>query len=254
MSVAQSSVAARAADPGPGPYRKATFRDQLWMFWCIPGFFFLFGMIFVPLSHVMPPPSPEASSEQIVAFFRDHAISIQIGFVILLMFTGLFNILNGLMTVHIKRTTHGRAFAYTFLFAQAVGVTPGLLLPGVAMLTAVMRPDHSPEVMRMLYDMTFLSFVGSLGCFVTAYVPLIAAILLDKNRIFPRWFAYVSIWNLVTEFVAAPVFFFHGGAFAWNGAIAFWIDTVVYVVWQNAILIQLFKTIKAQPVGVPFPD
>ncbi|WP_373083610.1 hypothetical protein [Zhongshania sp.] len=251
---AQAAALTTEVTSVPDRYREATIRDQVWLFWCIPGFFAVFGLVFVVLARVMPPPAPGKSSAEIIEFFQTHGFTIQIGFVILIIVTGLFNILNGLMTVHLKRTTHGKTFAYAFLFAQTVGVTPGLLLPGVAMLAGALRPERSPELLVTLYDMTFLTFVGSLGCFVTAYIPLIAAILLDKNKIFPRWFAYVSIWNLVTEFVAVPVFFFRDGAFAWDGAISFWVDTAVFVVWQNAILIQLFRTINRQPPGMAYPD
>jgi hypothetical protein len=228
--------------------------DQLVYFWLIPGFFALFGLIFVVLGRVMPPPSPAMSMAAIAAFLHRHAYTMQIGFVVLIVVMGLFNLQNGLYAIHLKRTTHGRTFTYMFLGAQAVGVVNGCLWPAICLLTAAFRPDRDPRILELLYDMGFLSFVGTLGCFVTAYLGLIAAVLLDRNEIFPCWFGYVCVWNLVTELVAAPVFFFHDGVFAWNGAISFWIDTAVFVVWQNALLMVLLKAIKKQPVGAPLPD
>ena len=76
-----------------------------------------------------------------------------------------------------------------------------------------------------------LSYVGSLGCFTTAYIALAVAILYDRNEIFPKWFAYVTVWQIVTEVMAVPVFVFNAGPFAWNGSIAFWVGTVIFGVW-----------------------
>ena len=56
-----------------------------------------------------------------------------------------------------------------------------------------------------MYDLGLLSYVGSLGCFSTMYFALAVAILYDKNQIFPKWLAYVSIWQIVTEIMAMPV-------------------------------------------------
>ena len=57
------------------------------------------------------------------------------------------------------------------------------------------------------------------------------AILLDKNRVFPKWFGYLSLCNALTEVVVAPAWIFQRGAFAWNGAIAWWINMVVFVTY-----------------------
>lgn len=234
--------------------RPATLRDQIIYFWMIPPFFALFGLIFIPLGRIMPPPAPGMTVVEIVAFLHQHAFTMQVGFVLLIVVMGLFNLQNGLYAVHLKRTTHGRTFTYMFLGAQSVGVVNGCLWPAICLLTAALRPERDPEILALLYDMSLLSFVGTLGCFVTAYLALICAVLLDRNGIFPAWFGYVCIWNLATELVAMPVFFFHDGVFAWNGAISFWIDTAVFVVWQNALLMVLLQAIKNQPLGEPAVD
>ncbi len=47
------------------------------------------------------------------------------------------------------------------------------------------------------------------------------AILYDNNHIFPKWFAYISLWQIVTEVLATQMWVFHSGPFAWNGMITF---------------------------------
>ena len=91
-----------------------------------------------------------------------------------------------------------------------------------------------------------LSYNGSLGCFTVAYLALAIAILYDKNDVFPRWFAYVSIWQVVTEVIATQMFVFESGPFAWNGSIAFWWAVVVFSVWLSALIVLLRQALKRE--------
>ena len=100
----------------------------------------------------------------------------------------------------------------------------GILLPG----RGVSGPTAIRSCLALLYDLGLLSYVGSLGCFSTAYFAFAIAILYDKNQIFPKWLAYVSIWQIVTEIMAVPVFISKAGPFAWNGSISFWKGTVIF--------------------------
>jgi hypothetical protein len=244
----------RAAAGDPTHYRRQSKIDQWICWWSIPIFFNLFGLIFVPLTRVMPPPRPDNSTDQIVAFFHDHALTIQIGFGLLLVVIGWASWSNGLVALQIKRMSVGSGWAYAYIASLAVGALPGCLLAAFAFLTATLRPDRDPQLLVLLYDMGLLMFVGSLGCFSTQYLILALAILFDKNKIFPKWMAYISIWQIVTELLAIPVFIFRTGAFAWNGAISFWQGTAIFVVYQVCIIVLLFQAIKRQPLGESIQD
>ena len=121
-------------------------------------------------------------------------------------------------------------FAYGYIASLVVGAIPGCVIPGFAFVAATFRPDRDPDLIVMLYDWCLLSYVGSLGCFVTQNMVLALAIFLDRNDVLPKWLAYMSIWMIVTELLAAPVFVFKSGPLAWNGSISFWLGTVVFVV------------------------
>ena len=99
---------------------------------------------------------------------------------------------NGLVAYHMKRMSVSSVFAYTYIGSLAVGALPGCLFCAFSFLTAAFRPDRDPHIQALLYDLGLLTFVGSLGCFATQYMILAIAIFLDRNNIFPRWFAYVS--------------------------------------------------------------
>lgn len=220
--------------------------DQLICWWTIPVFYNIFGLIFVVLTRVMPPPRPDITQEQMVAFFADNRLTIQIGFALLMFFVGFTSVANALIALQIKRMSVSPVFAYGYIVSLAVGAVPGCLFAAFAFLAAAFRPDRDPEIIAMLYDLALLSFVGSLGCFVAQNAVLALAIFLDRNDIFPKWFAYMCIWMIVTELLAGPVFVFRSGPLAWNGSISFYMGTAIYVTWQVCILRLLYTAIKNQ--------
>jgi uncharacterized membrane protein (DUF441 family) len=241
---AQTSPSPNVAGTGRGP--RAGKRDVWLVFWIVPAFYTAFGVIFFALARVMPPPRPDVTTDQMVHFFHVHALTIKIGFGILVLIVGGAGIANGIVAYHMKRMTVGSVMAYAYLGAMSVGALPGCLLVAFCFLTAVYRPGRDPQLLALLYDLGLLSYVGSLGCFAFA-----VAILHDKNEIFPKWLAYVSIWQIVTEIMAVPVFVSKAGPFAWNGSIAFWMGVVVFGFWLSCVIVFLMKATELQPVDEP---
>jgi len=224
-------------------------KADLWVcWWLFPLFYTLFGVIFVGLTRVMPPPRPGVSVEQINEFFDQHETTIKIGFGMLMVFIGLASVTNALVAVQMKRMSVKPVFAYAYITTLAVGAVPGCLFAAFAFVAAVFRPDRDPELVALLYDIGLLTFVGSLGCFTTNYLVLAIAILLDENEIFPRWVAYITFWQIATELLAGPVFVFQKGAFAWNGAISFWEGTLIFGVFLACLIVVLRRAIEQQPV------
>jgi hypothetical protein len=228
--------------------------DQRVAWWTIPIFYVLFGLIFVVLTRVMPPPRPDVGPGQIVEFFHAHALTIRIGFAILMVVVGFTGVANGLIALQIKRMSVAPVFAYSYIASLTVGAIPGCVLPGFAFVAAAFRPDRDPQIMVMLYDWCLLSYVGSLGCFCTQNMVLALAIFLDRNDILPKWLAYMSIWMIVTELLAAPVFIFKSGPVAWNGSISFWVGTAVFVAWEACIICLLYRAIKREPADEQIQD
>jgi len=150
-----------------------------------------------------------------------------------------------------KRMTVGSVMAYIYLGSMSVGALPGCLLVAFSFLTAVYRPGRDPQILAMLYDLGLLSYVGSLGCFSTAYFAFAVAILYDKNEIFPKWLAYVNVWQIVTEILTVAVFVSKAGPFAWNGANSFWLGTVIFGVWLVCVIVFLKKANELQPADEP---
>lgn len=237
------------AEPGRGGKPDVRF-----VYWIFPGFYAAFGVIICLLTRVTPPPRPDVSTAQKVEFFAQHHSTIQIGFCLLLVLLGGAAITNGLIGYHMKRMSVGSVFAYGYIGGMAVGALPGFLLVAACFLTATFRPDRDRELIGLLYDLGMLSYNGSLGCFSAAYLVLAVAILYDRNGIFPKWLAYVSIWQIVTEVIATQMFVFRAGPFAWNGSIAFWLAVVVFCVWLGALMILLKQATAREPADSPGQD
>jgi len=221
-------------------------RDQWVCWWSLPIFYNLFGLIFVYLGKLMPPPRPGLTTEEIVAFIQTNAASMQVAWVLLTLSLGFASMSSGLIVVQMKRMSISPVLPYAYLAALAVAALPGCLLCTTLFSLAAFRPERDPEIIALLYDTGLLSFVGSLGCFATQYSIFAIAIFLDKNRIFPRWLGYMSIWGAVTELVAAPIWIFRDGPYAWDGLISFYLGTVIFVVWEFFLVSGLYKAIKRQ--------
>ena len=138
---------------------------------------------------------------------------------------------------------------------KTLATLPGMLIMGVVCTVGAMRPDRDPELMSWLYDFAFLSFEGTMGVFLIGSLVWMLAVLLDKNRVFPKWFGYLNLCNALTEVVVAPAWIFKRGVFAWDGEIAWWINMAVFVTYTTVFLTLLRKMILREDFGTgPLPE
>lgn len=228
-----------------GPWYKNKKLDQLICFWSVPVFYNLFGLVFVPLSWMMPPRSPANSLPNIVGFMQSH--NLLIATTILVLSNGLAAVASAIYMCQMKRMSVSPAFRFAFIVGTTVGAIVGCLFPMFCFGLGAFRSGYRPEILALLYDFGYLSFIGSLGCFCLMWSMLGLSILLDKNNILPKWLGYYTVWQYVTEFFAATVWIAKTGPFAWDGLLAFWFDMVIYVPWQITVYVCIYKAIKKQP-------
>ena len=243
-----------AVESGPHmkiPLLKNGKLDQLICWWSILIFYQLFGLIFGYLTMIMRPPipGPTLSSDGIIAFTLGNAGHMLAGTVLLAVFLGFASMGTGVIVVQMRRMSGpGPVLAYAYLACGAAAALPGCYFCGLLFSVAAFRPNRDPQILALLYDMGFVGFIGCLGCFITQYVAFAIAIFLDKRAIFPKWLGYVTIWNLATELVAAPVWIFRRGPYAWNGLISFYLGVLVFVVWIVCVIVYLKRAITSQPL------
>ena len=219
--------------------------DQLICFWTVPFFYIIFAIVFVPLSWMMPPRSPNSELPQIIEFMQSP--NLLIATTILILVIGLAGVSNACYAVQMKRMTVSPAFRFAFMAGSITGSIVGCLFPMFCFALGAYRPGYDPDILAMLYDFGYLSFIGSLGCFCLMWSMLGLAILLDKNNILPKWLGYYTVWQYMTELFATTVWITTSGPFAWDGIMAFWFNMVLYVPWQIIIYFYVYKAIQKQP-------
>jgi hypothetical protein len=163
--------------------------------------------------------------------------------------------MNATLAYTMRRMSVSRAFAYSYLVIYALATLPGMLIMSVACTVGAMRPDRDPQLVSWLYDFAFLSFEGTMGVFLIGSLVWMVAVLLDKNRVFPKWFGYLNLCNALTEVVVAPAWIFKRGVFAWDGAIAWWTNMAVFVTYTTVFLTLLRRMIVREDFGTgPLPE
>jgi hypothetical protein len=231
-------------------------KRELWFAWWVMVVFYQFyGLLFFVVTRVQPPPSPGWDTPTVVQWFSDHHLGILTGFGVVFLITGMTAPINALLAYSMRRMSVSPIFGYAYLIMYSLSAIPGMLVMAIAMTVGAMRPDRDPELIHWLYDFAFLSFTGTMGVFLIGSLVWMVAILIDKNRVFPKWFGYLNLCNALTEVVVAPAWIFHRGVFAWNGLIAWWIDMVVFVTYTAVFIILLRKMIEREDFGTgELPD
>jgi len=225
-------------------------KRELWIgWWTLVVFYNLYGLLFFVVARTQPPPSPSLAPAEIVQWFDDRHHGLIYGYAIVFIVGGATAIMNATLAYTMRRMSVSRAFAYSYLVIYALATLPGMLLMGVTCTVAAMRPDRDPALMSWLYDLAFLSFEGTMGVFLIGSLIWMVAVLLDENRVFPKWFGYLSLCNALTEVVIAPAWIFKDGVFAWDGAIAWWIDMVVFVTYTTVFLTLIRRLILREDFG-----
>jgi hypothetical protein len=223
-------------------------KRELWLgWWTLVVFYNLYGLLFFVITRTQPPPQPSLEPTEIVRWFADRHHGFIVG--------GATAIMNATLAYTMRRMSVSRAFAYSYLVIYALATLPGMLLMGIVCTVGAMRPDRDPELMSWLYDFAFLSFEGTMGVFLIGSLVWMVAVLLDRNRVFPKWFGYLNLCNALTEVVVAPAWIFKSGAFAWNGSIAWWTNMGVFVTYTVVFLTLLRRMIMREDFGTgPLPD
>lgn len=229
---------------------------ELWIgWWTLVVFYNLYGLLFFVITRTQPPPKPSLEPAEIVQWFDDRRAGLLYGYALVFIVGGATALMNAMLAYSIRRMSVSRAFAYSYLVIYALATFPGMLLMGVACTVGAMRPDRDPALMSWLYDLAFLSFEGTMGVFLIGSLVWMAAVLLDENGVFPKWFGYLNLCNALTEVVVAPAWIFQRGAFAWDGAIAWWVNMGVFVTYTTVFLTLLRRMILREDFGAgPLPE
>lgn len=222
---------------------KPKSKRELWLAWyTLAAFYNMFFIVFFAVTRVQPPAQPWLGNAEVVDWFHLRQDGLLIGFAIIFVLGGFSIVATALIAYSIRRMSVSPAFAYAYLVLYSFSAVPGMMLMCIALVVGAMRPERDPELMHWLYDFGFLSFMGTMGVFLIGSLVWMVAILLDRNRVLPKWFGYLNLCNALTEVVIAPAWIFDRGVFAWNGQIAWWLNMVVFGIYTG-VFITLLRTV-----------
>jgi hypothetical protein len=262
MTGTTAEPATAARPPAGSPLRRIAWhcrnnpKRELWFAWYATVIFYnIFFIVFFPVTHAQPPPHPYWSDALVANWFGRNHDGLIIGFGIIFTVAGMTAPQNALIAYSMRRMTVSRVFPYAYLVMYSLSAIPGLLLLCVVLSVGALRPGRDPAQLHWLYDFGFLSYTGTMGIFLIGSLVWMLAILLDRNRVMPKWFGYLNLCNALTEVVVAPAWIFHQGVFAWNGLISWWVDMVVFGVYTGAFITLLRNLILREDFGDgPLPD
>lgn len=219
-------------------------------------FMALFAVGWGILGRNIPPYGADMPAEELASIYRDHASTLRIGFALgAFACTFLATWAVGLFRIMLRIERGGQLLSYM----QLIGGVLTAMVPMFACiiwLTAAFRPEQDPAIIRLLFDLGWLTIDIGFGVTLLQYVAL-GVVALRDNRdkpIFPKWLAWLGIWIALEFFVELIMPYFRSGPFSWNGLFAYWIPFFAPFVWIIVISVFMFKAanrLSAEYAGQP---
>jgi hypothetical protein len=192
-------------------------------------FFLGFGVI----ARFIPPPSPGSDPAEVARLYASHGVRIRAGMVLSAYALVLYVPWIAVLAAQMRRMQSvGRSLSYAQLGLGA-GL-PVAFLPSLYFFSnASFRPGRSAEVVQALNDQGWLPFTGIIYAIVLQNVVVAWAVFCDRrdDPIYPRWYAYFSVWTALLYCPASLDVFFTDGPLAWNGLLSWWLSLVAFFAW-----------------------
>lgn len=239
-----------AAPARPGPQ---AHKLLLVAVWCGPVFAFLFAIGFVLLAGFLPPPSPEDSAAEIVAFYRSDLDAIRAGTVVMMLATPFLAPWGLAMASQTRRTERGFPIITCLQVACVAIVTLTIAVFVLIWAVAAFRAgETSPETTQALNDIAFFLLLFDWSPFCLWVASFAVAIFMDHNEspVFPRWAGYFNLWVVALSVPGGFIVFFKDGPLAYDGFIAFYFPVVVFFIWLVTMTILTIRAIK-QDISTP---
>lgn len=201
------------------------------------------------LAGFLPPPSPDLSTDDAAAVWRDDTDLKRLGMIVCVWGGTLYIPFTIAAGMALRRANEDSALPITQAALGTFG-TVFFTLNFLILAIVAFRPDRPSEVTEVLHDVGFIMTFSPVAPFTFQYVVIGLAILADRspNPPFPRWVAYANFWIGALLVPACLIPFFKTGPLAWNGLLSFWIPVVVFVAWFGV----MFWAIRAS-LGGPAP-
>lgn len=211
---------------------------------CVVIFLMGFGIV----AGFIPPPAPSYNAHTIGDLYRSHQVRILLGMVISMFgaaFTGPWVVA---MTMQLKRIEGGFKSMSVLQFASGAVVVLEFEMCIMIWQVAAFRTDRSGELIQLINDLAFITFIGLASTGIVQCVATAIVILRDRGTppILPRWTAYYNIWVALCFVPGAFNCLFHSGPIAWNGAISWYLAMFAFLSWYVVNTYVILKALRVQ--------
>ncbi len=233
-------------DKGPN----ASIGAQRFMIWLSIVMTAVFGVAVMGMMRFLPAVPANLSADQVALLYSEHNVRFRIG-VILALISGCFLApLTVVISVQMARLEKGVPLWAILQGLTGVVGTAFIWLPLLAWGTAAFTPERAPELIMLMHDFGWLSFITPLTLFPMQLLGIIVIAFAkeeeDRVSAFPRWLGYLTAWQLVQSFGGPIAMLFKTGIFSWNGLLPFWLPIVLFFAWMIAIYWTLFRALRCQ--------
>lgn len=226
----------------------ANVRGQLICLWMTPLVGVVWLVAFLAFPGFFPPMSPEMTADQVAAFYQQHTTMIRFSMITYNLFGIMLVPLFAVIVVQMKRmATPNQVLGYCYLTAIASGATL-FALADIFWLVAAFRPDRNPQLIMLLNDLAWITFIAPVGLLVVQNLCLALAVYLDARPkpVFPRWVAPFSVVSAAAMTPAACAAVFRTGPLAWNGVVSFWLRIGAFALYIVVMFVVALVAVRQQ--------
>lgn len=234
----------------------SSVRGQLICLWLTPVFAVVLLIAFLAFPGFFPPMSPEMTADQVAAFYQHNTTMIRFSMITYNLFAIMLIPFFALIVVQMKRmATPNQVLAYCYLTGAVTGATL-FALADIFWLVATFRPDRDPQLIMLLNDLAWITFIAPVGMIVVQNLCLALAVYLDAQPrpVFPRWVGAYSIATAAAMTPAACAAIVHSGPLAWNGLVSFWFRVGAFALYIVVMFFVLRTAINRQAAEQAVPE
>jgi hypothetical protein len=221
---------------------RSTLRWCNWSGWA---FLLLWLVGFVFFAHVVPPPSPDESADQIADFYRQHTLGVRFGLMLPLFASPLYASWSAALAAQMKRVRAAHPVLADLQLVLGGLTVLVFMIPALLLEIAAFRPERTPETIQALNDIPWMMFIG-MGATAILQPFVVGVVVLRDRRddpVFPRWVGYFNIWTAILFLPGPLCVFFRTGPLAWDGLFTWWIPFVLFAAWMVVMLIMIGRAI-----------
>jgi hypothetical protein len=224
------------------------FRLYRMSVWCGVVVLVAFTVAFTVVGKLTPPVSPTASAGEVTDFLTRNRTGILWAVVVMGVFAPFFYPFAVITSLQMRRIEGGWGLLSMVQLTTAVVAPTGWLYPLAVLATAAYRPGRDPQLVLLLSDQFWLTYVGVAVIFVVnvAVIGLSAFVDRRERPVFPRWFGYLNFVAAIALLPGVFVYVFTTGPLAWNGLFAMMVPAVAFLVWKVAMIVVLLRAVKSE--------